>query len=135
MTGDAASATWLQTNHLVFPAAGVAVTLASAAAVAAIARGAFRVALALIGVAVAAGWSGLHYPPELWAYLTAAGILAVLAARPPANPRRRIWPWLLATPLTLVVGLYELHFPIDRFHPQSGADQIPATVPGERVRG
>ena len=125
LTGDAASATWLQTNHVVFTwifstAAGLAVTLASAAAVAAVARGAFRAALVLIGVAVAAGWPGLRYPPELWAYLTAAGILAVLARRPPARPRRRAWPWLLATPLTLVVGLYGIHFPTDRFHPQSG---------------
>jgi hypothetical protein len=77
-------------------------------------------ALLLIGVAVAAGWSGLRYPPELWAYLTAAGILAVLATRPPARPRRRAWPWLLATPLTLVVGLYGIHFPTDRFSPLSG---------------
>jgi hypothetical protein len=74
----------------------------------------------LVGVAVAAGWSGLRYPPELWAYLTTAGILAVLAGRPPANPHRRAWPWLLATPLTLVVGLYGVHFPTDRFHPLSG---------------
>ena len=74
----------------------------------------------LIGIAVGAGWSGLRYPPELWAYLTAAGILAVLAGRPPARPRRRAWPWLLVTPLTLVVGLYGIHFPTDRFHPLSG---------------
>lgn len=127
MTSDAASATWLQTNHLVFTwisstAAGLAVTVASAAAVAAVARGAFRPALVLLGVAVAAGWSGLRYPPppELWAYLTAAGILAVLAVRPPANPRRRAWPWLLATPLPLVVGLYGIHFPTDRSFPQLG---------------
>jgi hypothetical protein len=125
LTSDAASATWLQTNHVVFTwifsdAAGLAVTLASAAAVAAVARGWFRAALVLVGVAVAAGWSGLRYPPELWAYLTTAGILAVLAGRPPANPHRRAWPWLLATPLTLVVGLYGVHFPTDRFHPLSG---------------
>ncbi|MDF2739831.1 MAG: hypothetical protein K0S88_1198 [Actinomycetia bacterium] len=72
LTSDAASATWLQTNHVVFTwifsdAAGLAVTLASAAAVAAVARGWFRAALVLVGVAVAAGWSGLRYPPELWA--------------------------------------------------------------------
>ena len=125
LTGDAASATWLQTNHVVFTwifstAAGLAVTPASAVAVVAVARGWFRAALVLIGVAVAAGWSGLRYPPELWAYLTAAGILAVLAGRPPARPRRRAWPWLLATPLTLVVGLYGIHFPTDRFSPLSG---------------
>jgi hypothetical protein len=125
LTSDAASATWLQTNHVVFTwifsdAAGLGVTLASAAAVAAVARGWFRAALVLVGVAVAAGWSGLRYPPELWAYLTTAGILAVLAGRPPANPHRRAWPWLLATPLTLVVGLYGVHFPTDRFHPLSG---------------
>lgn len=125
MTGDAASATWLQTNHAVFTwifstTAGLAVTLASAAAAAAVARGAFRAGLVLVGVAVAAGWSGLRYPPELWAYLTAAGILAALARRPPATPRRRAWPWLLATPLTLVVGLYGIHLPTDRFHPLSG---------------
>lgn len=46
LTGDAASATWLQTNHVVFTwifstAAGLAVTLASAAATVAIARGWF----------------------------------------------------------------------------------------------
>ena len=67
LTGDAASATWLQTNHLVFTwifsnSAGLVVTLASAAAVAAAAPGWFRTALVLIGVAVAAGWSGLCYP-------------------------------------------------------------------------
>jgi hypothetical protein len=125
LTGDAASATWLQTNDVVVTwifsdAAGLALTLASAAAVAAVARGWFRAALVLIGVAVAAGWPGLRYPPELWAYLTTAGILAVLARRPPANPHRRAWPWLLATPLTLVVGLYGIHFPTDRFSPLSG---------------
>jgi len=126
LTGDAASATWLQTNHVVFTwifsnTAGLAVTLASAAAVAAVARGGFRAALVPIGVAVAIGWSGLSdLPPGLWAYLTAAGILVVLSRRPPARPRRRAWPWLLATPLTLVVGLYGIHFPTDRFHPQSG---------------
>ena len=37
-------------------------TLASAAAVAAAARGWFGTALVLIGVAVAAGWSGLRSP-------------------------------------------------------------------------
>jgi len=125
LTGDAASATWLQTSRVVFTwifsdAAGLAVTLASAAAVAAVARGWFRAALVLVGVAVAAGWPGLRYPPELWAYLTVAGILADLAGHPPARPHRRAWPWLLATPLTLVVGLYGIHFPTDRFHPLSG---------------
>jgi hypothetical protein len=72
------------------------VAVASAAAVAAAARGAFRAALALLGVAVAAGWSGLRYPAELWAYLTAASILAVLAgAHQPTHtvePGHGCWP-------------------------------------------
>jgi hypothetical protein len=32
-----------------------------------------------------------------------------LLRRPPAPPRRRAWPWLLAIPLSLPVGLYGLN--------------------------
>ena len=39
----------------------------------------------------------------------AGAILVVLIRRPPVPSRRRAWPWLLATPLSLLVGLYGFH--------------------------
>jgi uncharacterized membrane protein YfcA len=60
-------------------------------------------------VAIAAGWSSLPTQPELLALVVAAAILLVLLWRPPAPSRRRAWPWLLATPLSLLVGLYGFH--------------------------
>jgi hypothetical protein len=69
----------------------------------------FRAGLALLVVAIAAGWSSLPTQPELLALVVAAAILLVLLWRPPAPSRRRAWPWLLATPLSLLVGLYGFH--------------------------
>ena len=106
----AAASTWLLTEFeatwITAKAAGWVVTGAAALALVAVARGGFRAGLALLVVAIAAGWASPPTQPELLALVLAAAIVAVLPRRPPAPLRRRAWPWLLAVPLSLLVGLY-----------------------------
>lgn len=113
VTASAASATWLLTEFggtwITAKAAGWVVTGAAALTVVAVARGAFRAGLVLLVAALAAGWSGSPAQPELLGLAVAVVIVLVLLRRPPVPSRRRAWPWLLATPLSLVVGLYGFH--------------------------
>jgi hypothetical protein len=113
VTASAASATWLLTEFIATwitaKASGWVLSAAAALALVAVARGRFRAGLALRVVAIAAGWSSPPTQPELLALVVAAAILLVLLWRPPAPSRRRAWPWLLATPLSLLVGLYGFH--------------------------
>jgi hypothetical protein len=117
VTASAASATWLLTEFVgtwitASKAAGWVVSAAAALAILAVARGSFRVGLGLLVVAIAALMSmspANPTQPELLALWLAGAILVVLIRRPPVPARRRAWPWLLATPLSLLVGLYGFH--------------------------
>jgi hypothetical protein len=94
-------ATWITAKT-----AGWVVTAAAALALVAVARGGFRAGLALLVVAIAAGWASPPTQPELLALILAAAIVAGLLRRPPAPAGRRAWPWLLVIPLSLLIGLY-----------------------------
>lgn len=79
-------------------------------ALVAVTRGAFITGLLLVAVPVVADRLGVSWAPannlaHLPGCLLVAAICALLCRRPPTQ-RRRAWPWLLATPLTLVVGAY-----------------------------
>jgi hypothetical protein len=82
------------------------VTAAAALALVAVARGGFRAGLALLVVAIAAGWASPPTQPELLALMLAVTIVAGMLRRPPAPAARRAWPWLLVIPLSLPIGLY-----------------------------
>jgi hypothetical protein len=131
VTASAASATWLLTEFIATwitaKASGWVVAAAAALALVAVARGRFRAGLVLVVVALAAGWSDNPTQPELLALAVAAAILLVLVRRPPAPSRRRAWPWLLAVPLSLLVGLYGFHLG-DRW-PMVTAWEVRSLVP------
>lgn len=131
VTASAVSATWLLTEFvgtwIAAKASGWVVGAAAALALVAVARGSFRGGLVLLVVAIAAGWSSPPTQPELLALVVAAAILLVLLRRPPVPSRRRAWPWLLATPLSLLVGLYGFHLG-DRW-PMVTAWEVRSLVP------
>jgi hypothetical protein len=87
------------------------VMLVPVLALVALARGAFMTGLLLVVAPVMADRLGVFWAPAnnnlayLPGCLLVAGLCVLLRWRRPIQ-RRRAWPWLLATPLTLVVGAY-----------------------------